>query len=277
MNRIRKMEFYDLVSNIIVVFFALLNLFPLYWLVTSSFKTSTDIFRMPPDWWPQNFILNNFQELFRTAPALRWTFNSIFVSFATTFLLVAISCLSAYAFAKLQFKGKRILFVLLLSTLMVPKEIFLVPLFRMIIAFNWVNSYQAMIFPNLASAFGLFLLVGFFSAITNSIRDSGMLDGANEFTIFYKLCLPIAKPGIGALFILFFVQIWNDYLWQLVVTNSRDMRTLMVGVGTLMQELTPNFGLRMAGATVAAVPMIIIFVFFQSYFTRGITLGAVKE
>ena len=121
------------------------------------------------------------------------------------------------------------------------------------------------------------MLRGFFEGVPDSIRESGKLDGANELRIFFRLCLPIVKPGIGALFILSFVNVWNDYLWQLLVANDKSQLTLMVGTATLMTELNPNFGYKMAGATVAAIPMIVIFLLFQKYFARGITLGAVKE
>ena len=221
-------------------------------------------------------MLDNYRELFRNQPAFRWMFNSFFVSLITTLLTVAIASLAAYGFAKLNFRGKNATFLFMISSLLVPKEIFVTPLFKIMMAFKWIDHYSAMIFPNLATAFGVFMLKGFFEAIPDSIRESGRLDGAGELVIFIKLCMPIVKPGIGALFILSFVQVWNDYLWQLLVANSKNMLTLMVGTATLMQELNPNFAYKMAGASVAALPMILIFTMFQKYFTRGIALGAVK-
>jgi multiple sugar transport system permease protein len=273
----KKYELYDIVSNGVIILFAVLNLFPLYWLISGSFKTSAAIYKMPPDWIPASLFLENYTELFKNQPAFRWLFNSFFVSFTTTLIVVVISAMGAYAFAKLKFRGKNILFFILISSLFVPKEVFIIPLFRIIIALGWSDSYAAMIFPNVATAFGLFLLKGFFSTIPDSIRESGKMDGASEFTIFMKLMIPVVKPGIGALFILNFVQVWNDYLWQLLTGTSKDMKTLMVGVASLMQEIYPNMGFKMAGATVAAIPMIIIFLAFQKYFTAGISVGAVKE
>ncbi len=272
----RKFEKVDVAANILVTFLAVLNLFPLYWLITNSLKYSAAIYKMPPDWIPKTFYVKNYLELFGNQPAFRWAFNSIFVSIISTLLVVAFSSMAAYAFAKMEFKGRNTLFLLLISTLMVPKEIFIVPLFKIMIRFNWVDKFEGMIFPNLATAFGVFLLRGFFEAVPDSIRESGKLDGANEIIIFTKLIMPILKPGIGALFILNFVQVWNDYLWQLLIGNSKNMLTLMVGTATLMQELNPNFAYKLAGATVAAVPMILIFLIFQKYFTGGITMGAVK-
>ncbi|MGO3838419.1 MAG: carbohydrate ABC transporter permease [Vagococcus sp.] len=276
-KRLKRMEHFDLISNILVTIFAIMSLLPLFWLVTNSFKTSADIYKMPPDILPKNLYMGNYKELFSNQPALRWTMNSFIVSIVTTTLSVVFSSAAAYAFAKLKFKGKNVLFTIFIASLMIPKETFIVPLFKIVVALNWVDTYQSLIVPNLATCFGVFMLKNFFESIPDSIRESAKLDGASEFTIFWKLMLPIAKPGIGALFILNFVTFWNDYLWQLLMARSKEMNTLTVGVAGLMQEINPNMGLKVAGAAVAALPMIIIFVLFQKYFTKGMTAGAVKE
>ncbi len=276
-KRIKKKEPVDIIANIIVIFFAILNLFPLYWLFTSSFKNSVDVLKMPPDWIPKNPTFDNYIEVFKNQPALRWTYNSIFVSLVSTILVIIVSSLAAYAFSKLKFKGKNVLYILFISSLMIPKEVMIVPLFRITENLNLANKLGGMIWPNVATAFGVFMLKGFFDTIPDSLREAAIIDGASEFDIFRKVMLPIVKPGIGALFILNFVQIWNDYLWQLVVGRDKEMKTLMVGIATLMQDLNPNFAYKMAGATVAAIPMLIIFIFFQRYFTRGISIGGVKE
>lgn len=273
----KKREAIDIVANIIIIFFAILNLFPIYWLFTSSLKNSADVLKMPPDWVPKTPTFANYVDVFRNQPALRWTFNSVFVSLVSTVLVIGVSSLAAYAFSKLRFKGKNVIFIIFISSLMIPKEIMIVPLFRITQNLNLVNKLNGMIWPNVATAFGVFMLKGFFDSIPDSLREAAIMDGANEFQIFYKIILPIVKPGIGALFILNFVQVWNDYLWQLVVGQDKNMKTLMVGIATLMQDLNPNFAYKMAGATVAAIPMLIIFIFFQKYFTRGISIGGVKE
>lgn len=275
-NKMKK-EPFDIVSNIFVTFFAVLSLFPLYWLFTSSLKNSADVVKMPPDWFPKTMTLANYFDVFNSQPALRWTYNSLVVSLVATIALIIVSCLAAYAFSKLKFKGKNFLFILFISSLMVPKEVVIVPLFRIVQDLGMVNSLHGMIWPNVATAFGVFLLKGFFDGIPDSLRESAKIDGASELKILYQIMLPIVKPGIGALFILNFVQVWNDYLWQLVIGQENEVKTLMVGVATLMQDLNPNFAYKMAGATVAAIPMLIIFLLFQSYFTRGLSVGAVKE
>ncbi len=276
-KKLKHMEPFDLILNILVCLGAVLNLFPFYWLITSSFKTSAGIFKMPPEWFPSTFHYKNYIDLFVGQPAFRWAFNSILVSVVTTLMVVICSSLAAYAFSKLEFKGKNILFAFFIGALMIPKEIFIVPLFQIILKFNLSDSYMGMILPNVATTFGVFLLKGFFDSVPDSIRESGRLDGAKEMTIFIKLIMPIVKPGIGALFILNFVNVWNDYLWQMLIARSKDMMTLMVGTASIMQEISPNYAYKMAGATVASLPMLLIFIFFQRYFTKGITMGAVKE
>lgn len=274
-NKIKR-EKYDIGANIIVIFFAICSLFPLYWLVTSSFKNSVDVVKMPPDWFPKSFTLSNYVDVFNNQPAFKWAYNSIVVSLVATIVLLIVSAMAAYAFSKLRFKGKNIIFIIFISSLMIPKEVMIVPLFRIIQDFGMVNTLSGMIWPNVATAFGVFLLKGFFDSIPDSLREAAKMDGASEFRIFFTIMLPLVKPGLGALFILNFVNVWNDYLWQLVVGQSETSKTLMVGIATLMQDLNPNFAYKMAGATVGAIPMLIIFVLFQKYFTRGITIGSDK-
>lgn len=271
-----RMERADLAANIVVILLAVLNLFPFYWMITSSFKTSAGIFKMPPDWFPTTFRFQNYLDLITGQPALRWALNSIIVSVGTTLLVIVCSTMAAYAISMLQFPGKKIVFTVVVFSLMIPKEIFIVPLFKIVLALDWSDSYLGMILPNVATCFGVFMLKGFFDTVPESLRESGKLDGANEFTIFFRLILPIVKPGIGALFILNFVQVWNNYLWQMLIARSKDMMTLQVGVASLMMDINPNFAYKMAGAVIASIPMLVMFLMFQKYFTKGITLGAVK-
>ena len=277
LKKIKNMEPYDLISNIIVLVAAILFLLPLFWLVTNAFKYSTEIYAVPPTIIPKRFTLANMQELFNNQPTFRWVFNSFIVSSGTAALSVLFSALAAYGFAKLPIKGRNILFIIVISSIMVPKETFIVPLFEVIIDLNWINTYSSMIVPNLATGFGTFMLFSFFATIPDSIRESAKIDGASEWLIFRKLMLPLVKPGLGALFILNFVTAWNDYLWQLLMARSKDMQTLNVGVASLQQSINPNLGLRVAGAAIAALPMIVIFLMFQKYFVAGATEGAVKE
>ena len=192
----KKKEKIDIVFNLIVIFFAILNLFPLYWLFTSSFKNSSDVVKMPPDWFPKTFSFQNYIDVFNNQPAFKWAYNSIYVSLVATVALVVVSSLAAYAFSKLKFKGKNIIFIIFISSLMVPKEVMIVPLFRIIQDFGMVNTLNGMIWPNVATAFGVFMLKGFFDSIPDSLRESAKMDGASEFTIFYKIMLPFLGKGM---------------------------------------------------------------------------------
>lgn len=277
LRNIKKMERFDLITNIIVLVLAVLFLLPLFWLVTNTFKTSAEIYQMPPDILPKRWYMGNLNELFSGQPTLKWVMNSFIVSFMTALLSVFVSALAAYGFSKLAFKGRTVLFLIVIASIMIPKETFIVPLFDVIESLNWIDTYQSMIVPNLATGFGTFMLYSYFKVIPESIRESAKIDGASEWTVFSKLMLPIVKPGIGALFILNFVTAWNDYLWQLLMARSKDMKTLTIGVASLQQDINPNIGLKVAGAAIAALPMIIIFFLFQRFFVKGATNGAIKE
>jgi multiple sugar transport system permease protein len=267
----------DLSVNILITIIAVASIFPLYWLVTSSFKYGHVITRLPPEWFPRQPTILNFTNLFGGANTLRWLFNSVYVAGATTILIVFCSTLAAYAFAKMQFKGRRILFLLFIATLMLPKEVYLIPLFRITQYLRISGRYAGAILPNVAVSFGIFLLEQFFENVPDSLREAAKIDGASELHIFGRIFLPLVKAGIAALFILMFVQVWNDYLWQLIQLTADEMKTIQLGVASSQNEQNPDYGLTMAGAVYAAAPLTAVFLMFQRYFVRGITLGAVKE
>lgn len=268
---------FDFSLNAIILVFALCNIFPLYWAFSSSFKISHQVNKIPPDWFPVTPTLRNYIQLFSSSSALRWAFNSFLIASVTTLLVVLVSALASYAFSKMEFPGKRVLFYIFISTLMIPKEVYIIPLFKINQYFNLINTYTGMILPNVALPFGVFLLKQYFDTISASIRESGKIDGASEWRIFFVIMLPICKAAMGALTILMFVQVWNEYLWQVVMTSKDAMKTLQIGIASMQTDNDPNYGLKMAGACVAAIPMLVIFIAFQKYFTSGVTLGAVKE
>ncbi len=273
----KKISLLEKVLVCIVVFCALLNLFPLYWLISNTFKYNEQIFKMPPDWFPKQIVLENYQKIFLTTNAPRWLFNSLLVSTLCTILIVLTSALAAYAFSKLEFFGSRFLFAFFVGTLMIPKECYTVPLFIQMRDLSLFNTYASMILPNVALPIGTFMLKSFFDSIPNEVRESAKIDGASELRIFSTIILPMAKAGIGALFILRFVAVWNDYLWQMLMARSDEMKTVMVGIASLMEDSNPDYARKLTGSAVSAIPMIIVFIAFQKYFTRGIALGSVKE
>jgi len=271
-----RRRFLYFLALLIVFAGAVASLLPLYWMIVGSFERM-QILPMPPHWVPQPPTLANYVNLFDSKPALRWLLNSVVVAGSICLGAVLTSTLAGYAFGKKTFPGQAVLFWVLLLTMMLPRHIFLIPLYLLMRRWNWVDTYQAMIVPYIAYPFGIFLIKQFMQTIPNDLIDAARIDGAGELGIFTRIILPLSKPAVGALAIFAFVAAWNEFLWQLIIVNSETMRTLPVGISTLVSQLGEyDLGLLMAGATVAFIPMLIIFLVFQEYFVRGITMGAVK-
>ena len=268
---------FDFISNCLIVAGAVISYFPLYWLLSSSFKYSHAINNMVPEWFPKHPTLQNYVNLFSNSNTLRWLFNSVFISTVTTALIVLTSVLAAYAFAKMQFKGKKVLFMLFIATLMLPKEVYIIPLFKVTQKLGISGGYAGAILPNVALSFGIFLLEQHFESIPDALREAARMDGASEWYIFSGIYVPLIKAGIAALIILMFIQVWNEYLWQLIQLTKDELKTIQLGVASTLNEQNPDSGLTMAGAVYAALPLCIMFLMFQNYFTQGITMGAVKE
>lgn len=265
------------VANILITVFALSELLPLYWLVTCSFKFSNTIIKWPPEWFPGKITFQNYQNLFSSSYTLNWLINSVVIAGVATAGICLFSTMAAYAFSKLRFHGRSILFVVFISTLMLPKEVYIIPLFKVTQYLKVSGTYAGAILPNLALSFGIFLLYQHFDNIPNSLREAAKIDGAGEVRIFSQIFFPLVLPGVAALCILMFVQNWNDYLWQLIQLTKDSAKTIQIGVASMQNEQMPDYGLNMAGAVYAALPLVLIFLLFQKHFTTGITLGAVKE
>lgn len=264
-----------IVSAVILLLTALFFIFPFYWIVTGSFKAQVVATTIPPEWFPLQPILDNWVTLFHN-PALRWTFNSFFISFCEMIGVCLVSAAAGFVLAKKVFPGRKLIFAILIAAMALPKQVILVPLFTMLADWGWVNTYHGLILPAIGWPFGIFLMKQFAQTIPNELLEAAKMDGAGHFRTFFYIVLPMLKPAIGALAIFTFMTSWNDYFSQLVLTRSTDMMTLPLGIATMQGEYKTNFGVMMAGATLASIPMITIFLLFQKSFTRGITLGAVK-
>ncbi|MAV34291.1 MAG: sugar ABC transporter permease [Planctomycetaceae bacterium] len=263
---------------------ALAALAPLYWMISGSFKLQEDAMQMPPEWFPQHPTLQNYTKLFASGslwsgrrPALRWLVNSLLVAISVSFSAVATSALAGYALAKKRFRGRLVVFWAVVATMMLPRQVSLMPLYLLIVRLGWVDSYAALIAPYLCFPFGIFLVRQFMEQMPDEMIAAARIDGAGEWRIFWYIVLPMARPALGAVAIFSFMGAWNEYLWQLIVTNRPEMFTLPVGVSKLVSTLTSfDLGLAMAGATVAFLPMLAVFVMFQRYFVKGISVGALK-
>ncbi len=288
----KKTTPYRVISLVVLVIFALLFLFPLYWIVTGAFKPTTDIYSASTVWWPTQWVLRNFQELFSgrsaslftffgiegpTVPAaIRWLLNSVFISAVAMLLTCITAAMAGYALAKKRFIGRNVLFALIVCAMALPKQVILIPLIREISSLGLYNTLWAVIFPTVGWPFGVFLMKQFSEGVPGEMLEAARIDGAGEVRTFTQIVMPLIKPGIGALAIFTFINSWNDYFSQLIMLTSSANYTVAVGISTLMGESSTDFGILMAGAALAAVPIITVFLIFQKYFTQGITMGAVK-
>ena len=277
---VKKTTPIGVISMIVLIAFAIFFIFPFYWIFTGSFKLQEVAISIPPEWFPMTPTLKNYEQLLFASGShtLRWFFNSVFVSFMTTILVCSTAALAGYALAKKTFPGVSLIFIVFVAAMALPKQVILIPLLRFVTELGWIDTYKALILPAVGWPFGVFLMKQFSHSVPNELLESARIDGCGEIRTFWNIVLPIVKPGIGALAIFTFIASWNDYFSQLVFTNSDLMKTLPLGVASMAQqaEFSLNYGLLMAGAALASLPMIIVFLMFQSYFTQGVTMGAVK-
>lgn len=262
---------------IVLVSATIFTLLPIFWLISSSFKESGEIFAYPPSIIPRNVTFENYKRLFAEVPFSRYFINSVFVATASTLMSLFFCSLSGFAFAKYNFKGRSLLFSILLGSMMIPFQVLLVPLFEVMYRLGWLNSYAAMVIPFSASAFGIFLMRQFIVTIPTDLIDAARIDGCSEFGIYYRIILPVIKPAFGALTIFAFMGSWNDFLWPLVVLRSEGKYTLPLGLATLVGVYRQEYGMLMAGTLLSLLPIVILFLAMQREFVRGMTLGAVKE
>jgi len=273
----KKVNVLGIVSMVILIALAILFMFPFYWILTGSFKLQAVAITIPPEWFPINPTLENYKALLVPLTA-RWFFNSVFISTSTTALVCVSASLAGYALAKKKFPGVKIIFMIFVGAMALPKQVVLIPLLKFITELGLMDTYAALILPAIGWPFGVFLMKQFSHSVPKELLESARIDGCGELRTFYSIVLPIIKPGIGALAIFTFISSWNDYFSQLVFTNSQNMKTLPLGLAAMSQgaEFTINYGLLMAGALIASLPMIVVFLLFQSYFTQGVTMGAIK-
>ncbi|WP_409967933.1 carbohydrate ABC transporter permease [Bengtsoniella intestinalis] len=262
---------YILMLAVLVVFFV----FPLYWIITGSLKEAAAINAKVPQWFPEEPTLDNFIRLF-DKPAVQWIINTIVMAVASMILTCFTAALAGYALAKKRFFGRKALFGLLVCAMALPKQVVVIPLLQEMSFLGLHNTLWAVILPTVGWPFGIFLMKQFSETIPTEMLEAARVDGAGELRTFFQIVFPIIKPGVGALAIFTFVSSWNDYFLQLIMLVDQENLTISLGIAKLQSEMASDFGLIMAGAVVAAVPIITVFIAFQRYFTQGITMGAVK-
>ncbi|MDY4879098.1 MAG: carbohydrate ABC transporter permease [Gemmiger sp.] len=259
----------------VLVLLAIFFIFPLYWIITGSFKDPIAVNANPPVWFPTSPTLNNYERLFQN-PALRWLGNTVFMAVMAMLLTCITASMAGYALAKKRFPGRKLVFSIMICAMALPKQVILIPLLKEMSFFNLHDNIWSVILPTVGWPFGVFLMKQFSETIPGEMLEAARIDGAGEVRTFVKIVLPMVTPGIGALAIFTFINSWNDYFLQLIMLNSRNNLTISLGIAKLQAEMSNDFGLIMAGAALAAIPIIAVFLMFQKYFTQGIAMGAVK-
>ena len=268
------------VTLMLLLLWALVSWFPLYWMVLTSFKKGQQAQALPPGLWVTEPTLESYQTVLSSSyPVLRWLANSLFVSVTVTVLGLLLCAAAGYAFARKRFRGRDIIFWLVLSTMMLPGFSRLIPAFMLTLLLNMHDTYWVMILPGLASPFAVFLIRQFMLTLPSELFDQARIDGAGELRLWWQIALPLTKPALAALGTFTFVATWNDFVWPLAVINKMDLMPIQVGVTMLrgmVRSGRNDYPIAMASGVLMAVPPVIIFFLFQQYFIRGLTIGALK-
>jgi multiple sugar transport system permease protein len=251
-------------------------LLPFFWMITTSFKAPSEVLRMPPKWIPTVWLWSNYAKAWAVAPFGWYFFNSFFMAITTTIGEVFTTILAAYAFAKMRFAGKGVIFAILLATLMIPGQMLLIPNYVMINRLGWHDQYQALIIPWLASVFGIFLLRQFFRSIPDELHDAAKIDGCSRFRFLWRIVVPLSKPAIMTVALLKFLGSWNSFQWVLIMTNREVMRTVPVGLMSFRSEVGTAYEQLMAASVLAIIPVLILFFFTQKQFIQGVARTGIK-
>jgi multiple sugar transport system permease protein len=255
---------------------AAVMLFPFAWMISTSLKPDLAVFATPPQLIPKPFEPSNYSTVVHLFPVWRFLINSVVVAIVSTALQVGTSAMAAYAFARLRFRGSNALFLLYLTTLMVPFQVTIVPLFVEMKYLHLVNTYPALVAPSIASAYGTFLLRQAFLSLPRELEEAAFVDGAGHWTVFTRIVLPLVKPSLATFGILSFIASWNSFLWPLVILSSQKLMTLPVGLANLQGEHTTAWNLIMAGTTISVIPIVAVYLLAQKHIVRGFVLSGVK-
>ena len=253
-----------------------ITIFPFIWMILTSFKSQIESIKIPITIFPKEWLIKNYFAVFNAIPFGRMYLNTIINAVVIVSVQLIFCSMAAYAFARLKFPGKNVIFTILLSVLMIPSSFFILPQYQIIQGVGLLNSLPALFLPNLFSIFGTFLLRQFFKSLPDSLEDAARIDGCNRFMIYYKIMLPLVKSGLVALGILTLRFAWNDLMWPLIVNTSEQKMTLAAGLSSLQGQYVTDYPLMMAGAVMSVAPLLILFAIFQEQFIEGIALSGVK-
>lgn len=256
----------------------LIVVIPLVWMFSTSFKLKSQLFTKEIYWIPKEITLENYTKILNNSstPIGRWFMNSLLVASITTVLKLAIDSLAGYAYARMEFPGRKQIFGLLIATLFLPGVMFLVPNFVTVTKLGMLNKFSGVIIPALASVFGVYFMRQFFESLPKELEEAAEIDGANRWQIFFQIALPLAKPALATLAVIEFLASWNDFLWALLVLKDRAVQTLQPGLRTLQGAYTSEYGLMMAGAVIVALPVLVLYIFLQRYIVQSVATTGLK-
>ena len=262
--------------NAALILLIVLTIVPFLYMMLSAFKPNAEIFGSPITFFPKTPTIQNMQALFADFPFGRWLLNTAIVAVFGSLFSILLSSLAGFAFAKYEFRFKNALFMLMLATLLIPSQVLLVPQFEVIRTLHWINTYEGLIVPRAVGAFGIFLMRQYTVNLPSELLDAARVDGATEFGIWWRIVLPLVRPGLAILGILSFTGLWNDFFWPLIITTDPSMFVVNLGISSLVGPYEYQYGILLSGTLLACVPVIIIFLCFQRQFINGFTEGAFK-
>lgn len=273
-NKIDLKKILSIIGMLLVLF---IIAFPFIWLIISSFKYEKDIISFPPRIFADEYTLDNYIKVWSTIPLLDYIKNTVIFAGGTVITSVFFDSLAGYAFARMNFKGKSILFYFILLTMMIPFQVFMIPLFIQVNLLGLLDTYAGLIIPRMTTAFGIFMMRSFFVTLPTSLEEAARIDGLSEFGIFWKIMLPLSKPTMLSLAIFTLMNSWNDLLYPLILTSSSKMRTLPAGLALFTGQNISFYGPVMAGTVISMLPLLIVYIFAQKYFVQGTAMSGMKE
>lgn len=264
------------VIYVVLILIAFLMLIPFVWMISASLKMNKDVFSFPIQWIPDNPRWANYQDIWTKIPLLTFIKNSAKLTIIVTLLQLFTSSFAAYAFAKMNFKGKNLLFLGYIATIAVPWQAYMVPQFMMMRAWNLNNTHLAIICLQAFSAFGVFMMKQFYEGIPSELCEAARIDGLSEYGIWLKIMLPLSKPALSTLTIFTFVNTWNDFLGPLIYLTKTELKTIQIGLRMFISQYSAEYGLIMAASVIALIPVLIIFLSLQKYFVQGVASSGLK-
>ena len=266
----------SIIKYIVLVIFAIVTLFPFYWMIASSLKSSFEVIQTPPTLIPNKIMWQNYSTALKMAPFARYFLNTIIVTILSIISTVIIAILSAFAFSHLEFKGRDMIFSIFLASMMIPGEVLIVTNFKTISALKWIDTYQALFVPYMANVLYIYMLREFFLKIPKQLYYAAKVDGSSDWKFLWRIVVPMAKPSIITICILVGINSWNAFLWPLLVTNSEKMRVLANGLTAFQSDAGNQYELLMAASTIITMPIVLVYIFLHKKIMNGISIGGIK-